>query len=140
MTVSKNLEAFLNFFAESVNEYNYASAKVMDCQNYTQDILHSLELDNLPYSERCKLMTKLMHCRQDRRYWKDRVEELEPLVSIFITIHGDNAERKNEVQRNSKVFNQLREALGKVRKQEAYHADRTYRPKIFTAMEKKNNS
>ena len=75
-------------------------------------------------------MTKLTTCRKDRRYWKDQVEELEPLVSIFC-ISEANADRKQEVQRNAKVFNMLREALGQTRKVERYHSDRKYTPKIF---------
>jgi hypothetical protein len=128
MVVSKQIENFLNFYKQAQSDYTYAQQQVLKCQNYTQDILHSLELDNLPYAERCKLMTKLMHCRQDRRYWKDQVEELEPIVSIFITA---DASKRQEIDRNNKVLNLLREALGQTRRQENYHKDRKYTPKIF---------
>lgn len=128
MQVSKQIENFLNFYKQAQSDYTYAQQQVSKCQNYTQDILHSLELDNLPYAERCKLMTKLMHCRQDRRYWKDQVEELEPIVSIFITA---DASKRQEIDRNNKVLNLLREALGQTRRQENYHKDRKYTPKIF---------
>lgn len=132
VTVSQQLENFLNFYTNSKVDYIYAKEQLNKCQDYTQDILHSLELNNLPYKERCKLMTKLMHCRQDRRYWKDRVEELEPFIRIF---DADSASCKGEADRNKRVLNLLREALGAARKVENYHSDRKYRPRIFTVME-----
>lgn len=130
--VSKNIEAFLNFYQKAKTDYYFALEQLDKCQAYTQDILHSLELDNLSYAERCKLMTKLTACRKDRRYWKDQVEELEPIISVFNT--GD-ASKRQEVERNAKVINLLREALGQTRKQENYHKNRKYTPKIFTRVE-----
>lgn len=128
MQVSKQIEGFLNFYSQAKSDYTYAQEQLKKCQDYTQDILHSLELDNLSYSERCKLMTKLTACRKDRRYWKDQAEELEPVVSIFNTT---DMSKKQEVDRNNKVINLLREALGQTRRQENYHKDRRYTPKIF---------
>lgn len=128
MQVSKQIENFLNFYQKALSDYVYAEEQLNKCQDYTQDILHSLELDDLSYSERCKLMTKLTACRKDRRYWKDQVEELEPIVSVFKTT---DMSKKQEVDRNNKVINLLREALGKTRRQENYHKDRRYIPKIF---------
>lgn len=132
MLVSKQIEEFLNFYNRAKSDYLYAQEQLKKCQDYTQDILHSLELDNLPYSERCKLMTKLTACRKDRRYWKDQVEELEPFVHLFIV---SDIAIKQEVERNIKVINLLREALGQTRKQENYHKNRKYTPKIFTRAE-----
>ena len=128
MQVSKQIENFLNFYRTAQSDYTYAQQQLKNCQDCTQDILHSLELDNLSYAERCKLMTKLTACRKDRRYWKDQVEELEPIISIFIT---SDASKRQEVDRNNKVLNLLREALGQTRRQENYHKDRKYTPKIF---------
>lgn len=128
MKVSKQIEDFLNFYEKAKTDYLYAKEQLNKCQDYTQDILHSLELSKLSYSERCKLMTKLTACRKDRRYWKDQVEELEPFVSIFIAL---DQTKSNDVTRNNKVINFLREALGKTRRQESYHSDRKYTPRIF---------
>lgn len=128
MKVSKQIENFLNFYQKALSDYTYADEQLKKCQDYTQDILHSLELDNLSYSERCKLMTKLTACRKDRRYWKDQVEELEPIMQVFKT---NDASKRQEVDRNNKVLNLLREALGQTRRQENYHKDRKYTPKIF---------
>lgn len=132
--VSKHIETFLNFYQTAKTDYLYAQEQLKKCQDYTQDILHSLELDNLSYSERCKLMTKLTACRKDRRYWKDRVEELEPLVSLFTVTH-ENTSKKLDIERNAKVINLLREALGQTRRQENYHKDRKYTPRIFVRAE-----
>ena len=129
---SENLENFLNFLTKVKSDYEYAMDQLKKCQDFTQDILHSLELDNLPYKEKCKLMTKLSTCRKDRRYWKDIVEELEPIYSVFYP--ADNlTNTKDNCARNVKTINFLRESLGKVRKVENYHSDRTYRPRIFKA-------
>ena len=113
MQVSKCIENFLNFYQTAKTDYTYAQEQLKKCQDYTQDILHSLELDNLSYPERCKLMTRLTTCRKDRRYWKDQVEELEPLVSVFNTA---DAVKKQDIERNAKVINLLKEALGQTRK------------------------
>lgn len=132
MTVSQQLENFLNFYTNAKVDYVYAQEQLKKCQDYTQDILHSLELDDIPYKERCKLMTKLTICRKDRRYWKDRVEELEPFITIF---DASSSNTKGECERNKRVLNLLREALGSARKVEKYHSDRKYYPRIFTVME-----
>ena len=130
-TVSRELENFLNFYNDAKAEYLYAKEQLSKCQDYTQDILHILEIGNTPYRARCKLMTKLTTCRRDRRYWKDRVEELEPFIKIF---DADSANCKGESDRNKRVLNLLREALGAARKVENYHSDRNYKPRIFTVM------
>ncbi len=132
VTVSQQLENFLNFYTNAKAEYIYAKEQLNKCQDYTQDILHMLEIGNTPYKDRCRLMTKLTICRRDRRYWKDKVEELEPFIKIF---DADSANCKGEADRNKKVLNLLREALGASRKVENYHSDRKYRPRIFTVME-----
>lgn len=131
MQVSKQIESFLNFYSQAKAAYNYAQEQLKKCQDYTQDILHSLELDNLPYKERCKLMTRLTACRKDRRYWKDQVEELTPIVGVFTVIDSTAQSDRQTVERNNKVLNAMREALGQTRKQENYHQDRRYTPKIF---------
>jgi hypothetical protein len=134
MQVSKQIENFLNFCQTAKTDYTYAQEQLKKCQDYTQDILHSLELDNLSYAERCKLMTKLTACRKDRRYWKDQVEELEPLFSVF-NLTNENYAKKTEIERNAKVINTLKEALGQTRRVEGYHKDRKYTPKIFVRAE-----
>lgn len=127
MKSSKNIENFLNFYDTAQREYNIAFEMVNKCDLLTQDLLHKLELDKLSNSEKNKIATQLKYCRKDRRYWKDIVEELEPFIVIF-TVAGDN----KKVHECSKTFiNILRSnVLGQVRKQEDYHANRSYKPRI----------
>ena len=81
------------------------------------DIMHKFELDNLSYKERCKLATTLATSRKDRRFYKDHVEELEPIVNFM----SESA--------HTKAINNLKQLLGEVRKVEKYHSNRTYRPR-----------
>jgi hypothetical protein len=90
----------------------------------TQDFLHSLELDDLKCDERSKLATKLAINRKDRRYYKDRVEELQPIVDFFAD------------PQNKKVLDKLTNVLGACRKAEHYHKDRIYVPKVLKEKKK----
>ena len=130
--VSKNLEQFLNFYNHAMTYYNIAYMNVNNCDKLTQDLLHKLELDDLSTGEKNKIATQLKYCRKDRRYWKDVVEELEPFVAIF----DNTGSKAKEAEASKRTINLLREALGKTRKQEAYHADRRYKPRIITGESK----
>lgn len=85
----------------------------------TQDYLHKLELKDKTYGQRAKTSTSLAKCRQDRRLNKDITEEIQPLVDWL----NDN--------NNIKAINKLKEVLGSVRKQENYHGNRRYYPRIL---------
>ena len=113
------LTEFLNFISDTQSHYSFCFEKVNEQDKLTQDYLHSLELDELKCSERSKLATKLATNRKDRRYYKDRVEELEPIVQFF------------EELQNKKMLDKLKQVLGQVRKQEGYHKDRTYVPRVL---------
>ena len=124
---SKNIEAFLNFYDKIKAEYETAYEMVGRCDKLTQDLLHKLELDNLSTGEKNKVATQLKYCRKDRRYWKDIVEEAEPFIMMF-----EQTEDNKKLAEASRTFiNNLRQALGKTRKQETYHANRTYKPRII---------
>jgi hypothetical protein len=116
---SEQITNFLNFITAAQSHYKFCEEEQKKQEALTQDYLHSLELDGLNCSERSKLATKLATNRKDRRYYKDRVEELEPIVQWAL----DPA--------NVKAINQLKQVLGACRKQENYHKDRTYTPKIL---------
>ena len=115
---SEQLTNFLNFVSSARSHYAFCYEQVFMQDKLTQDYLHSLELDNLDYKERGKIATKIVTNRKDRRYYKDRVEELEPIVTFF------------DDPQNKKVFDKLQQVLGQVRKQEEYHKDRTYIPRV----------
>lgn len=116
---SEYISEFLNFVAEAQVQYRLCFEEEDKQEKLTQDYLHSLELDDLKCNERSKIATKLAINRKDRRYFKDRVEEFEPIVKFF------------EDQQNKKMLDRLKEVLGQVRKQENYHKYRTYIPKVL---------
>jgi hypothetical protein len=116
---SKYIEEFLNFLSEAESIYNDCVEELKKQEELTQDYLHSLEFDDLKYEERNKIATKLVANRKDRRYFKDRIEEYEPIVNFF-----------NE-QHNKSMIRKLQEVLGKVRKAEGYHKNRFYVPRVL---------
>lgn len=116
---SEYISEFLNFVAEAKTQYNFCSEEVNNQDKLTQDYLHSLELDDLKCGERSKLATKLAINRKERRYYKDLVEELEPIVKFF------------EEPQHKKVLDKLTQALGQTRRAESYHKDRAYVPRVL---------
>lgn len=116
---SENLSAFLNFITAAQSHYNFCLEEMEKQDLLTQDYLHSLELDGLNCKERSKLATKLATNRKDRRYYKDRIEELKPIIDWL----SDPV--------NTKAINLLKQVLGEVRKQENYHKNRIYIPKVL---------
>lgn len=117
MKNSEYISSFLRLCTESEKNLAGASARELQLNNATQDLLHELELGELNYKERAKVATKLAGVRRERRIEKDTVEELEDFVSWYC----DPSTRR--------VLDQLRNILGKVRKQEEYHENRSYKKK-----------
>lgn len=115
---SKELEYFLNFVDECMRDYTYNCEKLKTEEDLTQDLLHSLELDDLKCDARSKVATRLAVNRKNRRYYKDVVEEVTPVVEFF-----------NESSTKT-TLNKMRELLGKLRKVDSYHASRTYFPRV----------
>ncbi len=116
LKVSEVISEFVKFLNDANFSYTYMLEKMSEQEKVTQDILHSLELDDLKYNERAKLATRLAEVRKQRRIYKDAVEELEP-VSDFLAD-------------NKKLLNNLGALVGNVRKQEKYHSNRQYYPRI----------
>ena len=108
---SEYITEFLNFLSGVESSYQFSVDEMQTQEKLTQDYLHSLELDNLDYKERSKIATKLATNRKDRRYYKDKVEEYQPIIEFL-----------NNPQ-NKKVINELKNVLGQVRKQEEYQGD-----------------
>lgn len=124
LEVSKNIADFCNFYTDAIDTYAYCKELMKECDDLTQDLLHQLELDETTRDERAKIATQLRYCRKDRRYYKDRIEELEPFVALF-------NEHYQESKANKRTMSLLTNCLGAVRKQEAYHISRTYKPKVI---------
>ena len=137
MKVSKNIENFLNFYDAVKRDYDTAFEMVNQCDKLTQDLLHRLELESLSTGEKNKIATQLKYCRKDRRYWKDIVEETESFVNMFNQTEASlsDGKKKAEVEANRRFINMLRETLGKTRRQEGYHANRSYNPRIILPKE-----
>ena len=93
---SEYISEFLNFISEAQSKYKFCLEEEDKQEKLTQDYLHRLELDDLKCNERSKIATKLATNRKDRRYYKDRVEELEPIVKFF------------EEQQNKKMLDKLK--------------------------------
>ena len=120
---SEYIAEFLNFLSSVESSYEYCLGEMHLQDSLTQDYLHSLELDDLAYPERNKIATKLVVNRKDRRYFKDRVEEYEPVIKFM------------QDQKNKQVINQLKQVLGECRRVENYHKGRFYIPKVLKEKE-----
>ena len=116
---SEYISEFLNFVAKAQVQHRIYEEEVNNQDKLTQDYLHKLELGELRCDERSKVATKLAINRQDRRYYKDRVEELKPIVDFF------------EDPVNKKVFEKMKQILGDTRRWESYHKDRKYKPRVL---------
>lgn len=129
LKVSKKLCDFLAFHEEAVQTYKYCYEKVNECDKLKCDLLHKLELGHYKdRNEEKRIQTQLKYCLKDRRYYKDRVEELEPFVGLFLSKEKD---RENIVKNCNAAINQLKNSLGSIRSAENYHASRTYKPRIL---------
>ena len=129
LKISKKLEAFLTFYDDAVSTYNYCYEKVNECEKLECDLKHKLELGNyIDVNEERRILTQLKYCLRDRRYYKDRVEELSPFINLFLSKEKD---KENITRSCNTAINQMRQALGGVRRAENYHADRTYKPRIL---------
>lgn len=129
LNVSKRIEDFCNFYNEMNKSYTYYYQRVNDCDKLKCDLLHKLELgDYKDRNEKQRLLTQIERCLKDRRYYKDRVEEIEPFIHIF---KDPDKSQYNKNRCAMTTINNLTNCLGQVRKMEAYHADRTYKPRIL---------
>lgn len=114
---SDEIKRFLDFIREAEPRYKFAREAVETENKRTQDFLHAIEFE--PHAEeRSKIATKMRASRIERRENKDIVEELEPIIEFM------------SVQSNKRAIDQLAQLLGKVRKVEKYHENRTYYPRV----------
>ena len=116
---SPSISRFLDMMSEAVDDYAWNEDEVSRLDRLTQDYLHKLELEELPYNERAKLATALRRCRRERRASKDTVEILAPLVDFLDSDKGRS------------LINLMKEVLGKTRKVEERMSMRTYRNRVL---------
>lgn len=124
MSVSYNIESFLNFLREAEELYKTSYDKVNELDKLTQDYLHDIELGDFDYKGRAKIATKLKETRQARRKYKDVTLTLQPV--------------KEWVQLHKGTINELQQLLGKVRKEEKALTNRIYIRKVDTDVEEKS--
>lgn len=125
MNNSEVVSAFVKLMTNAEKQYMAAKNAMKTEDDLTQDYLHGLELCDFSLEESSKIMLDLQENRRDRRYYKDILEELEPLVSFLSDAN------------NRKAMKALERALGDVRKAEKYHECRTYHPKVNRMGERK---
>lgn len=129
LKISNRLSNFIDFYDEVISAYNYAYDMVNQCDKLKCDLLHKLELGLYEdKNEEKRIQTQLKYCLKDRRYYKDRVEELEPFANLFLS---KDKEKENITRICSQAINHIKNTLGSVRKAEEYHRERTYKPRIL---------
>ena len=96
MKYSEHVENFLNFLREAQREYNIAADDEKSANGATQDILHSIELEEHKYHEYARLSKALREVRQERRRAKDieqqEISERLAVISRLIPILKQTAE------------------------------------------------
>lgn len=116
---SEHVANFIFYITTALENYNIYYNKVGEQDRLTQDYLHALEINDNNKAERERITQQLIDNRRDRRFYKDRVEEIEPIVEFY-----NNPNNKMAFER----LNQLLEALKNV---EEYHKNRTYKPRVL---------
>jgi len=116
---SCEIKAFLDYVQRAKDQYTFCYENVNIEEKRTSDLLHQLELDEAGYKDRAKIATQIKTTQQDRRYYKDRVEEYEPIINFL------------KDQNNKRAFDKLQQVLGQVRRAEEYHKDRRYYPRVL---------
>lgn len=118
---SEQIKAFLDFISSCQSAYALAVEDLQREDDRLQDLLHAIEFESNS-KKRSKTCTKLHQSRKDRREYKDLVEECQDIVAFF------------QDPGHKKTLDHLVQLLGKVRKVEQHHANRSY----FNRVEKNN--
>lgn len=113
------LSAFVKLMANVKSEYGAHQELVHTQDQLTQDFLHKLELETLNAVETMKLAKALRECRKVRRYHKDIIEELQPIIDYL-----SEPSRQKEIK-------QIERVLGEVRRKQTNHQNRRYVPRVL---------
>lgn len=119
--ISEGLDKFLCYVRETEQYYRIAVANEQEANDATQDILHSVELEDHDYHEMAKIGKKLREVRQQRRAAKDLMDQTHPVCEW-----ADN---------NRQVIKSLEQLLGAVRKAEKNATGRIYTPRTKAVQE-----
>ncbi len=117
--VSEGLAQFLDWVRETEGLYRIGTADEEEANQETQDILHSLELEEHSYHENARLGKKLKEIRQKRRAGKDLMDQTAPVCEW--------------ADGHRQALKELEQLLGTVRKAERKCGDRIYTPRTEAA-------
>ena len=115
--LSDKLTDFTKTIDSALKLHRVCYEKIGEMDRLHGDIVHAIELGTGGYSERARLATKLKECMNERRYWKNNIEDLQPIVDFMLD------------PINKKSVESIKQIVGKVRKAEDYHKDRKYYPR-----------
>ena len=114
---SERLKAVLDYLDSIASSLEYYQNEVDIENKRLQDFIHGIEFEPLA-EERSKICTQFRKSRQHRRKCKDKVGELKPIADVL------------ESKEFKKVRNMFAQALGDIRRYEAYEQDRQYHPRV----------
>lgn len=80
---SETINDILDFFDDVEITYKEAIAKRNETEAEIQDLLHELELEDLSYHDKGKVVKELTLLRKERREAKYTIQQLDPVL-IFI--------------------------------------------------------
>lgn len=115
MTGSEGLSGFLDYLQKCQEQYNIVRGELEQADNETQDLLHSLELEDNTYYEKARIAKVLGEVRRNRRSAKDSEMILQPLIDWM------------SIQKNAEAINALKRLLGDMRKLEKKTDSRWYK-------------
>lgn len=113
--ISQGVEYFLEYIRQTEQLYHISIANEQEANDATQDLLHSLELEEHDYHSSARIARKLKEVRQTRRAAKDLTLKTQVVV--------------NWIDENRKTIKTLEQLLGEVRKAERNTENRIYTPK-----------
>lgn len=117
MAASDYITVYIAFVDDAFVQHRICTEEYEKSNRVRNDILHAIEFNTDGYAQRNKLASKLEACSRDRRFYKDRVQELDQIIKYL------------EIPENKKAFNLLKNTLGEMRKAESFHKDRVYWPR-----------
>lgn len=112
---SKNIENFLTFLRDCEQGYRMAEADEQEANSVTQDLLHSIELEEHTYHEHAQLSKEIRDVRKLRRAAKDTMSQTAPILDW--------------INQNRSFLKGLEQLLGSVRKAERSTESRIYTPR-----------
>jgi uncharacterized protein YheU (UPF0270 family) len=117
--VEKTLQEFNIILRQAYDDYKRFDKEVNEMDKATQDVLHQLELGEKVVVS--KWSRELVNVRKQRRFAKDKVEELKPLYDYYLE--------------NQKSINKIANIIGELRAIKKHQSKRVYKPRVIKAIE-----